>query len=147
MGQPFRCSIACVPRLYPQNTFASLVQVPRSKDPMVLHSWALTQGPDPPHLHSLRELPAGVNIKCYLYIIQADIKNRSFRHVHCRRQQANRVRTRRPATSTSSAGLSLSSPQCYSIHQQWVANPNLLQPDSCSAVFDLWRCQPCLDHP
>ena len=63
MDQQFPCSIVYVLRLYPQNTFVSLVQVPHSKDLMVLHSWALTQGPDLLHPHSLPALPAGVNIK------------------------------------------------------------------------------------
>lgn len=63
MGQQFHCSIVCALRLYLQNTFAFLAQVPHSKDLTVLHSWALTQGPDLPHLRSLRELPVGVSVK------------------------------------------------------------------------------------
>jgi hypothetical protein len=86
MDQQFHCSIACALRLYLRNIFASLVQVPHSKDLMVRHLWASTQGPDLPHLHLLRELPAGVNIETCLYMVQANIKFRSFRHVHCRRQ-------------------------------------------------------------
>src|ERR1700678_2589069 len=115
MDQQFRCSIACVLKLYLQNTFASLVLVPHSKDPMVLHSWALTRGLDLPRLHSLRELPAGVNLETYLYIVQANIKFRSLRYVHRRCQQVSWCGTRRPATTASSGGLSLPSSECYSL--------------------------------
>lgn len=96
--------------------------------------WRPAYGRRPAHAHG------------YAVVHRANSELGPICHVHRRREQASR-RHRRPTPSPSSARLPLAPAERHPLHEQRVADPDLLQPDRGPAVPHVGRRLARADHP